>query len=447
MSVNDSAKGLSKRALENVSKPDHWAPLIKSLSNPWSETNTDGTIILGIAENTLMHKEIADHITRNFAIDPQSQLTYGNGPQGSPRLRSGLAGFFNERFHPITETTAEEFVITAGVTAMIDHLTWCICNEGEGILFPQPLYTGFTNDVPTRSRGRVVPVSFEREDGSLELADVFDAAANSRCLERALRQAETDGVKVKAVMITNPHNPLGKCYPPETIEAIAAFCAKHKLHYLSDEIYALSTFENTAYPKVTPFYSVLSLQLDGIIDPSFFHVLYGPAKDFCANGLRLGAFYTRNSMLRQAMISVTTFAWQSYLTQDTWARILEDAAFLAWYIAENQRRLAEHYRILTDFLDEQSIPYFRGGNAGIFLWVDLRRHLDSGTRSDGSAANSLRAAKEVQLSDAWLLKGVMIARGGKFLSEELGWFRITFTAEKPALREGLRRFVEVLDED
>lgn len=136
-------------------------------------------------------------------------FTYGHGPQGSPRLRNALSSFFNSRFHPQHPTSSNEFLVTAGVTAMIDHLTWCLCNEGEGLLLPQPLYTGFTNDIPTRSRGRLVPVSFRREDGSVELKDVFDAEANAKCLERAWSESERKGVKIKGVLIS-------KCVPYHT---------------------------------------------------------------------------------------------------------------------------------------------------------------------------------------------------------------------------------------
>jgi len=45
-------------------------------------------------------------------------------------------------------------------------------------------------------------VSFARGDGGLELDDVFDAEANTRCLERGLAKARKDGVKVKGVLIT-----------------------------------------------------------------------------------------------------------------------------------------------------------------------------------------------------------------------------------------------------
>ena len=85
---------------------------------------------------------------------------------------------------------------------MIDHLTWCICDVAEGLLLPQPMYTGFMNDIPTRARGKLIPVPFERDDGSLDLDDVFDAQANLRCLERAYRKSELSGVKIKGVLIS-----------------------------------------------------------------------------------------------------------------------------------------------------------------------------------------------------------------------------------------------------
>lgn len=137
-----------------------------------------------------------------FEVDPAFHFTYGHGPQGSPRLRKAISGFFNSRFMPLQPTSAGEFIITAGVTAMIDHVTWSICNEGEGLLLPQPLYTGFTNDIPTRSRGKLVPVSFAREDDSIVLDDVFDATANTRCLERAYQESQRRAVRIKGVMIT-----------------------------------------------------------------------------------------------------------------------------------------------------------------------------------------------------------------------------------------------------
>ena len=57
-----------------------------------------------------------------------------------------------------------------------------------------------------------------------------------------------------------------------------------------------------------------------------------------------------------------------------------------------------------------------------------------------------RKVKETLISEACLSKGVMIAKGSNFLSEELGWFRLTFTANEKVLMVGLQRMVDALKE-
>lgn len=56
------------------------------------------------------------------------------------------------------------------------------------------------------------------------------------------------------------------------------FCQKHGLHLISDEIYALSVWDNPDAPDAPGFTSVLSIKNDGLIDPSLVHVLWGMSK-------------------------------------------------------------------------------------------------------------------------------------------------------------------------
>jgi len=44
----------------------------------------------------------------------------------------------------------------------------------------------------------------------------------------------------------------------------------------------------------------------------------------------------------------------------------------------------------------------------------------------------------------FLAGGVMISSGSSYSTEELGWFRITFTVEEEALRVGLQRLLKCL---
>lgn len=71
-------------------------------------------------------------------------------------------------------------------------------------------------------------------------------------------------------------NSAGQCYSPEALKAILAFCNKHSIHLISDEIYAFSVYNmGESSPGFT---SVLSFDMTGIIDSSLVHVMYGMSK-------------------------------------------------------------------------------------------------------------------------------------------------------------------------
>jgi hypothetical protein len=44
--------------------------------------------------------------------------------------------------------------------------------------------------------------------------------------------------------VCNPQNPLGRTYSRETLLAYARFCEENDLHLVSDEIYAMSVYDN-----------------------------------------------------------------------------------------------------------------------------------------------------------------------------------------------------------
>jgi aspartate/methionine/tyrosine aminotransferase len=90
----------------------------------------------------------------------------------------------------------------------------------------------------------------------------------------------------------------------DTLKSIASFCNRNKLHLILDEIYAYSVFENPSVPDAVPFTSILSLDLDNLIDCNLVHVMYGMSKDFCANGARLGVLASRNEGLLGAVASL-----------------------------------------------------------------------------------------------------------------------------------------------
>ncbi|KAL1843051.1 hypothetical protein VTJ49DRAFT_3186 [Mycothermus thermophilus] len=454
-SAKDAASSfqIADRAGHNFVHMRQWEGFEKSLANPWTPETPDGLVNLGVAENTLMHQEVVEFMAKNTVVNPISHLSYGSGPKGSPRLRRALASFINSGFQAREPVRAEDIIVLSGVTSVVDNLAWAILNEGEGIIIPQPFYSGFAVDIPTRAHGVIVPLEFQKLKEYSGFDDVFDPAMNVKALEAALEGAKEKGIKVRAVLVTNPHNPLGRCYPVETLLEIASFCGRHGLHLISDEIYAKSVFSNPRARSSAPFASILSIDLTDRIDSQLVHVLYGASKDFCANGLRLGILHTRNQGLQAAIASTSMLAWPPYLIQEVWAGMLEDEAFTSNFLETNQKRLAEQYAFTTRRLDEYGIPHYDNTNAGMFIWIDLRRYL-TGKAEVAPGELSLHRLtaeekekylqRESELGRRLFKNGVNIALGTWFATEELGWFRLGYTVPREALETGLERIRKTL---
>ncbi|KAH8898013.1 PLP-dependent transferase, partial [Thozetella sp. PMI_491] len=437
---------LSKRGACGFLHRDVWGPRENSMGNSWSPSNHGGTVILRLAENSLMHNEIAAYVKSQITVHATSHLTYSTGPRGSRRLRRAAAAFWTREFRPHTNITADNILITPGLASALDAMAWAICDEGDGILIPLPLYNGFQVDITSRSNVQVIGISYEEIEGYSDMDDIFRPDVNRKAVEASLRNAEDRGIKIRALLISK--------LPPETLIEFATICGQRGLHFISDEIYAKSVFSNPTIPDAAKFTSALTLDLRGIIDPSYVHLLYGASKDFCANGMRLGFVCTQNKGVMGALSSISIFSWSPHLLQDTWAAMLEDEQWLRDFMLKKIELTQEHYGIATSFFRRHSIHYYEM-NAGLFIWVDLRYLIlpqsspeprDYSVLKRPSPDDNVYEKREATIANICIRNGVMIAPGHAYMSEEYGWFRLTFTVGREALHEGLNRFLRSLKE-
>jgi len=125
---------------------------------------------------------------------PLDHLTYSTGPRGTGRLRRAAATFLTDEFRSRETITADNIFITSGLASAIDALTWAICDEGDGILVPQPYYNGFEMDIPTRSNARVIGVPYQGIEGYSELDDLFRPDINKKAIEAAFLKAQDGGM-------------------------------------------------------------------------------------------------------------------------------------------------------------------------------------------------------------------------------------------------------------
>ena len=252
--------------------------------------------------------------------------------------------------------------------------------------------------------------------------------------EKALIVAQREGTRVRGLVLCHPHNPLGKCYPRETLIKLMQLCNKYKIHLIVDEIYALSVYD-IEDPKAVKFESTLSLETDKYIHPDYHHVLYGTSKDIAASGIRLGCVYTRNISLRQAMTAIGTFHWSGCVNEKAAIAMLEDVKWMDDYLHLSREQLAARNKLVRKILEDKGIAYYKGCNAGFFIWIDLRPFLST----DPTTSLEARLVAQGDLVKRLLKNKIYITSGDDMSAEEPGWFRVIFSQDERVLKEGMRR--------
>jgi len=404
-----------------------------------------------VAENKLCWDLLKPKIEAGFVDLPRWTASYGP-MQGQPMLTEPLARFLSaELMGGKVVVPAGELVCGTGVSSILSSLFFSICEESDTVLIPSPYYSAFDNDL--RAFGNV-----KRHAVALNAANGF--VLTPALLEEAYASVlAATGKAPKALLLTNPHNPLGRIAPPAELEAVVAWCgAKPGLHLVADEIYALSvhgpyhraaaaTAVTTALATVgAEAFTSVGVVCKGALGPRI-HVLWGMSKDWGVSGLRFGLCWTSNPKLYEAMSSAAIFTCLPGPVQAMLGAMFSDAAWCSMYVAENARRLAGSYDLLTGRLDALGLPYLPAP-AGMFLWMDFRRLLPFVALPDGDGASGTSGAsgksgksgasddedgwrREAAVYDGLVAAGVVLTPGSSQHHGEPGWFRTCFAFVGP----------------
>ncbi|KAL4868567.1 hypothetical protein BDV12DRAFT_95985 [Aspergillus spectabilis] len=389
------------------------------------EKGSDGIISFGLAEHGPARDDIVNFIINKVKFDTNS-VCYGSMATES-RLPAAAAAHINRYFKPLQPVEPEMIVKASGCSAAGNMLSFALTEPGDGVLVSRPVYGRFELDYGLQGGAEVVYADTDSDEA-------FSPASIPK-YEKALQEAEARGVRIKALLLVNPHNPVGRCYPTETLIEILKFCNKHQIHLISDEIYALCVFDS-GNPDATLFTSILSLATPELINQNLVHVLYGFAKDFASGGLHLGFIISHNTELRRALSALLRFHGPSAAVETIGTAILEDEEFVVKYTEKSRKDLAFSYRIATSTLDQEGINYIKGGNAGFFLYIDLSPYLPK----DESLGYRER---EFVLAQQLLDNGLFLHPGEEHC-KEAGWFRLVYTHDEDVLREGLRRLLKTI---
>jgi aspartate/methionine/tyrosine aminotransferase len=120
-----------------------------------------------------------------------------------------------------------------------------------------------------------------------DVNDVMESSQLLAALQSAIDSYNAGSGKIRAVVLTNPGNPSGRCYSRESLEVVSQFCQSYDLYLIVDEVYALSQLRPVS-PEEPGFVSALSLDLEAInVEPARVAVLWCTSKDFGSSGVRM----------------------------------------------------------------------------------------------------------------------------------------------------------------
>ncbi|XP_023362106.1 1-aminocyclopropane-1-carboxylate synthase-like protein 1 [Sarcophilus harrisii] len=389
------------------------------------DKNPNGIINFGISENKLCFDLLSKRLSQSDMHHIEPSLLQYQDWRGHMFLREEMARFLTYYCKSPNPLKPENVILFNGCGSVFSALATVLCDSGEALMIPTPFYGGIVNN--TYLYGNVQLV-YAHLDSKITETNTRPFQLTVEKLEMALQRARSEGVHIKGLILINPQNPLGDVYSQGELLEYLEFAKRHELHIILDEIYMLSVFDESA-----TFHSVLSM--DRLPDPQRTHVMWGTSKDFGISGIRLGALYTENRDVAAAVANLCYFHGISGIIQYQIAQLLRDHDWINQvYLPTNQSRLKAAHTYITDELKTLGIP-FLNRNSGLYVWIDLRRYLHTGTFEE-----------ELLLFRRFLGNKVLLHCGKSFLCFEPGWFRLVFTDKIHRLQLGMQRFRQVLEQ-
>lgn len=296
----------------------------------------------------------------------------------------------------------EWLLATTGVLPSLSAIIRTFVKPGENVILQTPVYNHFFSTLENCGC-TVLQNDLMYNDGiySINFEDLENKAADSQ---------------TKLLLLSNPHNPIGRVYERAELEKICQICSKHNVMVVSDEIHSDLVFEpkkHTPFIEVSCQYDIAAISCGS------------PCKTFNMSGLPISYIVSQNKELLDKV-------QQTLDMQDTlYPNILAVNALIAAYshgdvwVKDLKSYLVENYKYLVDFCSE-NLPQVKviPLDATYLVWLDF------GFLNQNATQLSQMLLEEEKL---WLNAGTMYGTSGE------GFLRMNIACPRVLLIEGLDR--------
>ena len=259
-----------------------------------------------------------------------------------------ILSWVERRYH--WKIQKEWIVFTPGVVPAFNVAYQAFTQPGDGIIVPSPSYYPFFDGVRNNGR-KVVACPLVEADGYWTLD--FDL------LEQQVKEPDN-----KVLILSNPHNPTGRCWTAQELERLGTLCAENGVILLSDEIHADLIMEGGCHTCV----GTLSQR---IVDNTIFH--FAPSKTFNLAGLQTAYTVIPNPELRQRFTAAITA--NRVINMNWFGQVALETAYnrCEGYVDALCRYVSANMDYMADYLKE-NLPMLkmRRSEGTYMVWVDFR---------------------------------------------------------------------------
>lgn len=166
---------------------------------------------------------------------------------------------------------------TPGVVAAINMAVMGLTSVGDGIIIQTPVYPPFIHSVTSHGR-RLITNTLKDSDHGYEMD--FDL------LERQAKDA-------KMLILSNPHNPVGRCWTKNELQRLGEICLKNNVLVISDEIHCdlvLPGFKHIPFASLSPEFEKISI------------TAHAASKTFNIAGMATSSIIVPNDELREKYV-------------------------------------------------------------------------------------------------------------------------------------------------
>lgn len=305
-------------------------------------------------------------------------------------------------------TLEKEWLIpVSGVIPALSAAIQSLSKKGDHIIIQSPVYNHFYSSIENNGCTAIENnLLYDNGKYTIDFEDLAQKAADP---------------KAKILIISNPHNPVGRVWTKEELQTVGDICLQHNVVIISDEIHADLVFEGHVHIPVASLgekYGLNSITLGS------------PTKSFNLAGLQVGYFFTQNEQFRKAIQSSfkligiellnlfgITALIAAYEESDLWLDALKE------YLQDN-------YLFLTQFINS-NLPQIKVTplEATYLVWLNCTAF--------GKTADEL-SHKLLEEQKLWVNSGTMYGGAGE------GFLRINIATSKILLEMGLERLVKGL---